>query len=189
MPMEQDWLTEVTLGSRWGFEGRLVRVRIDEVRLPNGRESTREVIVHPGAVAIVPLHEDGTVTLVRQWRQAAGKALLEIPAGTREPDEEASACAHRELAEEVRLAAGCMTPLFGSYLAPGYSSELLHMFLATELTPAEGEPDADEVLEVRRVPLAEVTRMVLGGELQDAKTVCGVLLAAHWWQENGRTDA
>jgi ADP-ribose pyrophosphatase len=185
MPEEPDGLTEETLESRWGFEGRLVRVRVDRVRLPNERESMREVIVHPGAVAIVPVHGDGTVALVRQWRQAAAKALLEIPAGTLEPGEDPSACAHRELAEEVCLAAGSMVRLFASFLAPGYSSELLHTFLATDLTPTEGQPDADELLEVVRLPLERAREMVLAGELEDAKTICGLLLAEHWWR-NGR---
>lgn len=182
MPEERDGLAEETLDSRWGFEGRLVRVRVDRVRMPNGHGSTREVIVHPGAVAIVPVHADGTVALVRQWRQAAGKALLEIPAGTLEPGEDPTACAHRELAEEVCLAAGSMVRLFASYLAPGYSSELLHTFLATDLSPAEGHPDADELIEVVRLPLERARDMVLGGELEDAKTICGLLLAEHWWR-------
>jgi ADP-ribose pyrophosphatase len=182
MAQDADSLAEETLDSRWGFEGRLVRVRVDRVLLPTGSQSTREVIVHPGAVAIVPVHADGTVVLVRQWRQAAGKALLEVPAGTLEAGEDPSDCAHRELAEEVCLAAGSMVRLFASYLAPGYSSELLHTFLATDLTPAEGQPDADELIEVVRLPLDRAREMVLAGEVEDAKTICGLLLAEHWWR-------
>lgn len=187
MTQSPDPLAEITLSSRVGFEGRLVRVRVDEVLTANGRESVREVIVHPGAVAIVPLHSDGTVSLVRQWRQAAGRVLLEIPAGTLEPGEDPLACAHRELGEEVGLRAGRMERLFASYLAPGYSSELMHTYVAADLEPMVAQPDADEVLEPVRIPLTEAAAMVLAGELTDAKTVCGLLLAERWWQSLSRT--
>jgi len=173
-------LRETLMRAEWAYEGRLVKVRVDTVSLPSGRETTREVVAHPGAVAIVPLHEDGTVSLVRQWRQAAGQVLLEIPAGTLEPGEEPAACALRELVEEVGLRAAKLTHLFSSYLAPGYSTELLHTFLATELKPEQARPEADEAIEAVRLPLAEATAMVLRGELSDAKTICGLLLAERY---------
>lgn len=180
-----DRLRETCLSSHWGFEGRLVRVRVDRVRLPGGRETVREVVAHPGAVAIVPLHEDGTLTFVRQWRQAAGQLLLEIPAGTLEEGEDPADCARRELAEEVGLEAQEIRRLCGSYLAPGYSSELLHTYLATGLTPVPSQPDWDEALQPVRLALAEAAGMILSGELQDAKTICGVLLAERAWREQG----
>lgn len=180
-----DGLRETCIDSHWGFEGRLVRVRVDRVRLASGREATREVVAHPGAVAIVPLHDDGALTFVRQWRQAAGRLLLEIPAGTLEPEEDPADCARRELAEEVGLECRELRRLFASYLAPGYSSELLHTYLATGLTPVASEPDWDEALQPVRLPLAEAAQMVLSGELQDAKTICGVLLAERAWREGG----
>jgi ADP-ribose pyrophosphatase len=173
-------LKETLTRTEWAYRGRLVNVRVDTVSLPSGRETTREVVAHPGAVAIVPLHDDGTVTLVRQWRQAAGQVLLEIPAGTLEPGEEPAGCARRELIEEVGLRAGELTHLFSSYLAPGYSTELLHTFLATELAPGPARPEADEAIDPVRLPLAEATAMVLRGELSDAKTICGLLLAERY---------
>lgn len=170
-------LEEERVQSDYAFRGRLVHLRIDTVRLPSGRTTTREVVEHPGAVAVVPLHDDGTVSLVRQWRQPAGKVLLEIPAGTLEHGEDPLDCACRELAEEVGVTAGRMVHLFSSYLAPGYSSELLHTYLALELGPACARPDADEAIAVVRMPLAGATSAVLDGTIQDAKTVCGLLLA------------
>ncbi|MBD3174878.1 MAG: NUDIX domain-containing protein [Armatimonadia bacterium] len=181
MSDDTDLREEVT-GSRWGFEGKLVRVRVDEVRLPNGRETVREVVDHPGAVAIVPLHSDGTITFVRQWRQAAEKVLLELPAGTLEAGEDPADCARREMAEEVGLECRDLRHLFSSFLAPGYSSELLHTFLATGLTEVPSQLEWDEALEPLRLPLAEAQRMVLEGELQDAKTICGILLAERYWR-------
>lgn len=178
-----DRLQEVCVGSHWGYEGKLVRVRVDRVRLPSGRETVREVVAHPGAVAIVPFHADGTITFVRQWRQAAGRVLLELPAGTLEEGEDPAQCARRELAEEVGLECRELRRLFASYLAPGYSSELLHTYLATGLTPVEGQPDWDEALQPVCMPLSEAVAMVLGGELQDAKTICGILLAERAWRE------
>jgi ADP-ribose pyrophosphatase len=174
---EERELEETLVSTEVVFQGRVVRLRLDTVRLPSGREAKREVIAHPGAVAVIPLHDDGTVVLIRQFRQAAGQVLLEIPAGTLEPGEAPEECARRELAEETGLAAEDMLPLFASYLAPGYSSELLHVFLARGLRPAEGTPDADENIQRAVMPLAEAVRWILAGEIHDAKTICGLLLA------------
>jgi len=182
-------LREVTLSSETVFSGRVVRLRVDTVRLPSGRTSTREVVVHPGAVAIVPLTDDARVVLVRQYRQAAGQVLLEIPAGTLEDGEAPESCAHRELAEETGLSAGRLVRLADSYLAPGYSSELLHVFLGLDLRPADGSHamDADESIETLTVPVAEAVEWVLEGRVCDAKTICGVLLADRWLRdESGR---
>ncbi len=177
-------LSESLVSSTTVFEGRVIQVRVDTVTMPSGRETTREVIVHPGAVAIVPLHANGEVSLVRQWRQPAGKTLLEIPAGTLEPDEEPAECAGRELMEEIGYRPGRLLHLFSSYLAPGYSSERLHTFLATDLTPARADADLDEAIEAVRLPLSEAAARVLAGEIEDAKTACGLLLAERWWREN-----
>lgn len=172
-------LAEETISSETVYQGRLVNLRVDTVRLSNGRVSTREVVQHPGAVAIVPVLPDLNVVLVEQFRQAAGKVLLEIPAGTLDPGEDPLACLERELREEVGYSPGVVEHLFSSYLAPGYSSEMLHCYLATDLIPSPGTPDRDEVLYTRQMPLEQAAEMVLRGEVQDAKTVCGVLLAAH----------
>jgi len=173
-----DPLAETTLASETVYEGRIVDVRIDEVQTADGRRFRREVVVHPGAVAAVPLTSDGEVVLVRQWRQPAGKVLLEIPAGKLETGEEPEACVQRELAEETGLVAGRLGKLSALYLAPGYSSELIHIYLATELSPASGEQDADEHVEAQRLPLAEARARCLRGEIEDAKTVAGILAAS-----------
>jgi len=186
MTDESNWLQEIVLSSETVFEGRVVTLRVDQVRLPSGRISRREVVAHPGAVAIIPMLPDGRVVLVRQYRQAAGQVLLEIPAGTLEPGEAPEACAHRELVEETGYRAERLLPLFASYLAPGYSSELLHVFLADGLAAATARPDLDEQIETVEVSITEAVSWVLSGQIQDAKTICGVLLAERWVKDGGR---
>ncbi|HCA46877.1 MAG TPA: ADP-ribose pyrophosphatase [Armatimonadetes bacterium] len=170
-------LEEKTLGSERVFDGRLIRVRVDEVELPNGQRSKREIVEHPGAVAAVPLTADGEVILVRQWRHPVGEALLEIPAGTCEAGEEPLETIKRELIEEICRRAGRVEALASLHLAPGYSSELIHLYLATELAPEEGQCDPDEQIELVQMPLREALRMCRDGEMRDAKTVAGLLLA------------
>lgn len=174
---------ETVLGSESIFAGRIVHLRVDTVRLPNGNTSRREVVVHRGAVCIVPLKEDGTVLLVRQFRLPAGRALLEIPAGTLEPGEDPRVCAARELEEETGYSAAGLEPLFQAYLAPGYSTELIHAYLATGLRPGTAHPDEDETCEVHPVPLADTARMIRDGELQDSKTIAALLFAERSLQE------
>lgn len=170
-------LREETIESVEVFSGRLVKLRVDRVRLPNGRETTREIVVHRGAVAVVPMLDGDRVVMVRQFRQAAGEVLMEIPAGTLEPDEDPVACAQRELQEEIGYRADEMTLMFKSYLAPGYSSEMLHTFIARGLSKASAVHDPDEFIEVAEVPLHHAVEMIRSGEIKDAKTICGVLMA------------
>lgn len=170
-------IDEQLISSNIAFEGRLLKVRIDAVRLPDGSEGTREVVQHPGAVAMVPLLGD-EVVLVRQWRQPIGRALLEIPAGTLIPGEAHEACADRELREEIGYAPGRLTKLAAVALAPGYSSEVLQIYLAEDLTPARAEQDADEFVRPERMPFREAVRRAGRGDFEDAKTVAGLLLAA-----------
>jgi ADP-ribose pyrophosphatase len=177
-------LTEVLIESSKVFEGRLISVRKDTVKLPNGRTSTREVVVHPGAVAIVPMLEDGRVILVKQYRHAVGKILMEIPAGTLHPDETPEECALRELREEIGYSAGRLEKLTSVYLAPGYSTELIHLFLATDLQPAEGEADEDEFLKPVTLTIDEAIAQIADGEIQDAKTVAALLLV--WSKQMSR---
>lgn len=172
-----DQLREEVIFSKIAFQGKLLTLRVDTVRLPDGRESTREVVVHPGAVAMVPLLGADQVLLVRQWRTAAGRALLEIPAGTLSPGEAPEDCAARELMEEIGYRPTRLTPLFASYLAPGYSSEKLHVFMAEELLPEKLAHDEDENLEIVALNWREIDRMLLAGEFADSKTVSGLLLA------------
>ncbi len=177
-----DHLREEILDSTVGFQGRLLTVRVNSVRLPDGHVSTREVIVHPGAVAMIPLLDAEQVLLVRQWRTAAGRALLEIPAGTLEPGEDPRDCAVRELMEEIGYRPQTLTPLASIFLAPGYSSECLHLFLAEDLLPERLAHDEDEQIEVVRLSWREIDAGLQRGEFEDAKTMAGLLLTRHLLQ-------
>jgi len=170
-------LREVTIESTEAFSGRLVKLRVDKVRLPDGRETTREVVVHRGAIAVVPLIDHDKVVMVRQYRQAAGEVLMEIPAGTLEVGEDPLICAERELHEEIGYRANKLTLMFRSYLAPGYSSEMLHTFLAEDLVNIGVERDADEFMEIVEIALEDAVGMIRSGEIKDAKTICGILMA------------
>lgn len=165
------------LSSEVLLEGRVFRVRRDRLTI-GGKEFVRDVVEHPGAVVMVPLLPDGQVLLVRQWRHAAGEALLELPAGTREPGEEPAATAGRELQEEVGYRAGRLTSLGAFYSAPGFCNEVLYLFLAEELTPSQLAGDEDEEIEVVALPLKEALAMAGRGELRDGKTIAGLYLAA-----------
>jgi ADP-ribose pyrophosphatase len=153
---------------------------VDDVELPDGRRARREVVVHPGAVAMVPMLEDGRVVMIRQYRHPAGRLLYELPAGTLEPGETPEACAQRELAEEIGYEAGRLRLLFSLYLAPGYSTECIHVFVATGLRPTSSRPEGDEHVEPLVVPLEEAVAMVGRGEVRNAAAVCGLLAAARW---------
>jgi ADP-ribose pyrophosphatase len=160
------------------YEGRIVRFRVDTVVLPDGSRSIREVIGTPGAVVIVPLTDDGQVRMVRQYRSAIGEYLLELPAGTLEPNESPEQAAPRELAEETGDRAARWRRLAGFYTVPGICDEYLHLFLANDLTPGQTNQEADEFIEVVTLPLSEALEMVRRGEIRDAKTIIGLLMVA-----------
>ncbi len=168
-------LEERTTSAKRIYEGKVLNLRVDTIVLPGGKTAQREVVEHRGAVAVIPLKNDGTVILVRQWRTPARAALLEIPAGSIDPDEEVAVAAGRELGEEINLQAGRLTKLFETYMAPGYSTEIIHYFLAEDLTPFQGEPDEDENIEVVNITLAEAIEKIKTGEIHDAKSVSGLL--------------
>ena len=164
------------LRSRLAYEG-FVRVWLDEVRLPSGREAKREVVEHPGAVGILALTEAGEVLLVRQWRHAAGRALLEIPAGTREAGESVAATARRELIEEVGFEPGALTDLLTFFPSPGYSSEQITLVRADGCRPVDHVPDPDEGTMLVTVPRGEIGRLIAwpNGPIQDGKTLVALL--------------
>lgn len=171
-------LRETTIRSEEAFSGRLVKLRVDTVRLPDGKEARREIVVHRGAVAAVPLLDHDRIVMVRQFRQAAGEILLEIPAGTLDPNEDPHACVARELGEEIGFQSNKLTLMFRSYLAPGYSSEMLHTFLAEDMVRTDvANSDADEFIEIAEVPMAEAVEKITSGEIKDAKSICGILMA------------
>jgi ADP-ribose pyrophosphatase len=168
---------ERTVDSRRVYSGRLLTLRVDEVELGSGRHSEREVIEHPGAVGI--LAWDGTrLAMVRQWRSAAGAALLEIPAGTREPNEAPDRTARRELAEEVQVEAAGWVTGPGFFTAPGFCTERLTLYLATDLTPARVEQPDDEEIEISWLTLGEALAGIDEGAIVDAKSVAGILWLA-----------
>lgn len=169
-------LRETTIASETIYAGKVVSLRVDEVVLPGDGRSRREIVGHRGAVAAVALDGED-VLLVRQWRHPVGDVLLEIPAGTREVGEAPEETMRRELEEEIGLRAARLDHLADLFVAPGYSTELIHLYLATELTPAPRNADADENIVVVRLPLAEAVRRCYAGELRDAKTVAALLLA------------
>jgi ADP-ribose pyrophosphatase len=171
---------ERRIGSRRVFDGRLLRVCVDQVRLPDGGETEREVVHHPGAAAILPLEGAGaesTVVLLRQYRYAAGELLWEVPAGTLEPGETPEACAHRELREETGYRAGSMRHLGTIWTSPGFCDERVALFLATDLVEGEQELEAGEDLELHRMTLSRAVAEVAAGTIVDAKTVASLLLA------------
>ncbi len=178
-------LQEEVIRSERIFQGRVVNLRVDTVRLPNGRISQREIVEHRGAVAIVPMLDDDTVLMIRQYRLAVNAVLLEVPAGTLEPGEPPERCAARELEEETGHRAGTLQPLFSQYLAPGYSQEILHVFLARDLHPTSQQTEEDENVEVVPMPLQEAVDRVLSGEIKDAKTIAA-LLVTHYVLNNRR---
>lgn len=178
-----DRLREITVDTEQIYEGRIVSLRVDQVELPGGQRSVREIVVHGGGVAAVPLTDAGEVLLVRQWRHPAGEVLLELPAGTLEPDEEPEVALARELAEEIGQRAGEIEHLTDIYTSPGFSTEVIHLYLATGLEPATGEADADENIEIVRMTLQEALRLCREGGIRDGKSVAGLLLAAARFQE------
>ena len=159
------------------YRGRVVELGIEDAVLPGGAEVRLEIIRHQGAAGVVPVHGDGTVTLVRQYRHAAGGVIWEIPAGVLEPGESPEECAARELSEEVQLQ-GELQALGSIFTTPGFTDERIWLFLACSLGPSPGRPDADEALEPFRLPFSEALDMVRRGEITDAKTICALHLAA-----------
>ena len=171
-------MKEITLRTERVYSGRIVKLDVLDVRLPDGKEARREIIQHPGAVALVALDAEQQVLLVRQYRTAADKILLEIPAGTLHPGEAPLVCAERELQEETGFRPGKLEPLGGIYAAPGYTTEFIHLFHATELSESRLAMDDDEFIELERVPLAEALAMIEQGVIADGKSVAGLLRVA-----------
>ena len=161
------------------FEGRIVNLRVDTVRFQNGHTGKREVVEHGGAVAIVPiLADDETVVLVRQWRTPVGGALLEVPAGGIEKGEDPETCAKRELTEEIGQTAAELVHLYTAFVAPGYCTEKIYCYLALGLSDQRADPDEDEFVERVEMKLDAAIAAIATGEIQDAKTIAGLTLAA-----------
>ena len=178
-PNSETSLKETLVDSEVVFTGKIMRVCREGVRLSNGKIAIREVVRHPGAVAVVPV-KDGKVGLVRQYRHAVGRVMLEIPAGKLDrPKESPVACAKRELLEETGLRAMTMTKMVALYTSPGFCNEVIHIFLATQLRVSEAHPDEGEFIRFIWKPMEEAVSLVRRGLVDDAKSAVGILLAAN----------
>lgn len=156
------------------YTGMIVNVNVDTVTLPNGLTVDLEVVRHPGAAAVVPMKDDGTVVLIRQFRHAAAGFIYEIPAGKLHPGEDPAACAARELEEEIGYKAGKLELLSSIFTAPGFTDEVIHIYQATGLMIGQQQLDHDEVLEVIELPLLEAIGMIESGAIRDAKSIVGL---------------
>lgn len=156
------------------YTGKVITLNVDTVKLPNGVTVDLETIRHPGAAAVVPIKEDGTVVLIRQFRHAAGGFIYEIPAGKLSPGEDPLHCAARELEEEVGYRAGAFELLSSIFTAPGFADEVIHVYKATGLTKGRQQLDRDEVLEIVEMPLNQAITHIQDGTIRDGKTIIGL---------------
>ncbi|NOZ03878.1 MAG: NUDIX hydrolase [FCB group bacterium] len=170
-------LKETRVSTKPVFKGRLLDVRLDEVRLPNGKNTTREYIIHPGAVVMIPVLPDGNIVLIRQYRYPMGREFIELPAGKLDPGESPRETADRELEEEIGYRAGKLTELVEIHPCIGYSNERMWLYLAEELVPTKTNTDHDEFIELLPMPVEKAVDMVWAGKITDVKTIIGILWA------------
>lgn len=170
-------LSEKTVTTQNIFSGRVLEFRVDTVELPDGSLATRELVHHPGGVAVVPVDDEGYVYLVRQWRKPYEEAVLEIPAGKRDKGEHPLTGAKRELNEETGLIAEKYTDLGSFYPSPGYVDEVIYLYLATGLKKGDAHPDDDEYVETEKIHIDTLTDMIMKNEIKDGKTIAAVLKA------------
>ena len=176
--MDDSRLWEIPFHKETIYEGSILHVEKWQVTCPNGRTAAREIVVHKGAAAVVPVYPDGTTLLVRQHRVAVDRVTLEIPAGKLDSaGEDPHDCAVRELEEETGLRAGRMTLLTSLLTTPGFCTEKIAIYLAQDLSQGQTHPDEDEFLSLVRMPLEEAVAMIMRGEIRDGKTICGLLMA------------
>lgn len=167
--------TEKTIASKEIYHGKIINLRLDDVELPNGKSAKREVVEHPGGVAVVAITPDEEVLLVKQFRKPCEEELWEIPAGKLERGEDPAKAALRELEEETGFKAEKVEKLLSFYTSPGFADEMLHIYLADQLVPTVQSPDEDEFLSVHRKSWTEIREMLAQNELRDAKSVAGLL--------------
>ena len=176
--MDENSIREIPFSSETIYDGKILHVERWQVTCPNGKAAAREIVVHKGAAAVVPVYADGTTLLVRQHRVAVDRVTLEIPAGKLDSvGEDPHDCAVRELEEETGLRAGRMTLLTSLLTTPGFCTEKIAIYLAQELSQGQTHPDEDEFLSLVRMPLEDAVAMIMRGEIRDSKTICGLLMA------------
>ena len=185
---EERDLTERTLESSFHYQGTILSLRKDQMQMPNGRLTVREVVEHSDSVCMVPLDAEGNVLLVRQYRKPTESVLLEVPAGGIEEGETPEEAALRELQEEVSHVAETLRPLAGFWLAPGWCDEYMYVYLATDLRPSDMEQDYDEMVETRKVPLPQTLDLIRDGEIRDAKSIAALLQAMRVVGDAGSVD-
>ena len=175
-------LNEKTISSKVIYEGGMVTLQVDQVELPNGKTSTRDIVKHQGSVGVIAFTDDDRILMVRQFRKPLDKIILEIPAGKLEKGEDPEVCASRELEEETGYKAGKIEHLMSFYTSPGYTNELKHLYKATELRVGQVNPDEDEFVELEKLTYGECLEAVEAGEICDVKT----MFAIHLWEKEAR---
>jgi ADP-ribose pyrophosphatase len=171
-------LTEKTIHSKTIYQGKIISVQVDEVKLPNGKTSQREIVKHPGAVAIVPFTSDGKLVVVRQFRKPLEKEIYEIPAGKLEAGEDPQECALRELEEETGYRTKQLRYITSFYTSPGFANEILYLYEAEQLEEGEAKPDTDEFVEMKQISLEEGLELLNKEQIHDAKTAFALM----YWQ-------
>lgn len=156
------------------YKGKIIDLSVETVTLPNGETADMELITHPGAAAVVPLKDDRTVVMIRQYRHAVGRFIYEIPAGKLHPGEDPRDCAVREVEEEIGYKVGTLEPLVSFLTTPGFTNEIIHIFVGKDLTPGTQDLGADEVLEIMELPLVQTMDLITDGTINDAKTIIGL---------------
>lgn len=169
---------EVTISTQPIFQGKMISLQVDTVKLPNGAEATREIVKHPGAVAVLAITPDDRMLVVEQYRKPLEKSQIEIPAGKLDPGEEPENCARRELVEETGYTSGSLRLLSSFYTSPGFADEIIHLYVAEDLTKGEAQPDEDEFLEIEAITLEQAQQYLAEGRISDAKTI----MAMYAWQ-------
>jgi len=177
-------LSEKRISSRHVFDGRLLQVYVDDVQLPDNTVSTRDWIKHPGASAVVPVFEDGTIMLLKQFRYPPRKVFIEVPAGKLDEGEPPEETAKRELLEETGISCSSISEAGSFFPAIGYADEEIFVFVAWGLTEQAKNVDDDEFLLNHRVPFADALKMISTGEISDGKTICSIIKAKMWWEKN-----
>ena len=177
-------LLELKISSEPVFSGKLLDVRRDIAKLPNGSESVREWIKHPGATAVIPVFENGDIMLLHQFRYPLSQVFMEVPAGKLDPGESADITGERELAEEAGLQCKQFEYVGHFYPGIGYSDEIIHIYIAWDLSEIPDKTDDDEFVEPFRVPFKKAVEWALNGEISDGKTIISLLKAWNWWKKN-----
>lgn len=178
-------LYEKTIESKLIYDGSFISLKVDKVLLPDGKTSQRAIVMHSGAAVVVPVDQENNVVLIKQFRKPIEKVIIELPAGKLDKDEDPVNCAKRELEEETGLSAQELVKLTEIYTTPGFSNEVIHVYLAKGLSQGSSHTDSDEFVEVFKVSLDEAILMVKNGEIKDAKTIVGLLLAKMYLEEQG----